>query len=301
MAIEQLSKTLKRKVDVGDVRFNVLSGIEIKDLRISNRPGWTNQDFMAAKEISISYNLFPLFWGQVSLGQVKLNAPEILIERRGLSNFNFSDMADSASAALLVPVTPSSFSLVPAAEAAPAPDASKPSKTLMLFSIESVNISHGKLVYLDETSKDRQRYDLNDLNFIVHNISLIGGKSTFTLDAPVSANKFTYKLSIAGSYRYFLSSQSVKELQLKGTVNDLGFGLSGNALNMSTNFAPDMDGEASLEILKLSGLLPTHLSSMPDGLVMSGPAKVDFHLNGTLKDGFKLTGTANGDQLAIRY
>ncbi len=301
MAVGKLSETLKRKVTIGDVRFNVLSGFKVTNLHISNRPGWINQDFIFAKNISISYKLFPLLWGQISLGQIKLNEPEILVERRGLNQFNFSDMTASASAAAPVPVQPELFSFVSSVEAETAPSTSQPSKTELLFSIGSVNISHGKLVYLDEMLKPAQRSDLTDLNFEVENISLIGGKSTFNLNTPFNVNKTAYQLALSGSYRYFLTSQSIKELSIKGTVNDLGFSLSGDALNMNSDFAPNMDGEASLDMLKFSGLVPANLSSMPKGLTLSGPAKVDFHLSGTMKKGLELKGTADATDLSIQY
>jgi uncharacterized protein involved in outer membrane biogenesis len=301
MATSKLSETLKRKVTIGDVHFNVLSGFAVKNLHVGNRPGWANQDFVFAKDISISYKLVPLLWGQISLGQIKLIEPEILVERRGLNQFNFSDMTASASAAALVPVQPTSFSLISSAEAGTVPGSSQPSKTELLLTIGSVNISHGKLVYLDETLKPAQRSDLTDLNFEVENISLIGGKSTFTLSTPFNVNKTAYQLSLNGSYRYFLTSQSIKDLSVKGTVNDLGFSLAGDVLNMSSDFSPNMDGEASLNMLKFSGLVPANLSAMPKGLTLSGPAKVDFHLSGSVKNGLELKGTADATDLSIQY
>jgi hypothetical protein len=106
---------------------------------------------------------------------------------------------------------------------------------------------------------------------------------------------------MSGSYRYFLSGQSIKEFSVNGTLNGLGFGFSGDALNMMDNFSPNMDGNASLEMLKISGLVPGSLEAMPKGLSLSGPAKVIFHLSGSLKGGLELKGTADGTDLAIQY
>src|ERR1039458_3628134 len=98
MATQKLSETLQHKVTLGDVNFNVFSGFQIKDLVVANRPGWAGKPLISAKEISISYHLFPLLWGQVSLGEIKLNRPEILVEKRGPNNFNFSDMMGGGKA-----------------------------------------------------------------------------------------------------------------------------------------------------------------------------------------------------------
>lgn len=328
MATQKLSETLKHKVTIGDVHFNVLSGFEIQDLVIANRAGWDDKPLVSAKDISISYHLFPLLWGQVSLGEIKLNQPEILVERRGLNSFNFSDMmgasvAEAASAPTLAPkgkskaknkkkshvellkpvkapTTPWYFADQVWADTIPT-TASKPSNSTMLVSVDNLNITQANLIYLDETVSPPQRSDAQDLNLKIQNISLVGGKISYLLDAPFNYNKMPYKVSMSGSLHYFLSGQSIKGLNLQGTVNDLGFKLSGDALDMADNFTPNMDGEASLDMLKFAGLVPRSLSSMPEGLSLTGPAKVDFHLGGTAKGGLELTGKADGSDLAIQY
>jgi hypothetical protein len=99
MASEKLTETLHHKVTIGDVRFNILNGFKITGLKMANRAGWDPTPLVDAKVISISYDLFPLLWGQVSLGEVSLDRPEIYIERRGMNEFNFSDMTGDAPAA----------------------------------------------------------------------------------------------------------------------------------------------------------------------------------------------------------
>jgi hypothetical protein len=169
------------------------------------------------------------------------------------------------------------------------------------LSVSGINIVHGKMVYLDETLKPSQRYDLKDLNCEVKNFSMTGGKFSFSLSTPLESNNLSYQFSMKGTGAYFASSQTLKGLDLAGTVNDLGFKLSGDAATMNDNFTPHMDGEASLDMLKFSGLVPRNLSSMPPGLSLTGPAKVDFHLGGSMKNGLELSGTADGSDLAIAY
>jgi AsmA family/AsmA-like C-terminal region len=337
MATDKLTEALKRKVSVGDVRFNILSGFEITQLTVSNRPGWAPGSFLSADDISISYHIFPLLWGQVSLGQVELKNFKVLVERRGATEFNFSDMASADSGTLpptgvsaptgaVKPAAPSKkkkktvkhrraeapvestgtsmasafFFAQPAwagETSAPVP----PSKTTLSLSVDSVKILHGKMTYLDERTSPPQRSDLQDLNLTVKNISLVGGKSSFDLDAPFSYNRTPYQLTAQGSFRYFLASQSFQDLAVKGSLNGLAFEVSGSAKSLTENFTPDMNGEASLNMLKFSGLVPQNLSSMPDGLSLSGPAKVSFHLGGDVENGLALKGTADGSELAIQY
>ncbi len=336
MAVDYLSKTLQRNVSIEDAHFNIFSGFSIKNLKIDNRPGWLTGNMFSVADIAISYHLFPLLWGQVSLGEVRVNQPQILVERRGLNSFNFSDMMGGASGAVSAPAaSPASkskaaiktkgkvkgvkkrkshaalpalvgnqtaeFYFVPAAWADTTASSGKSSMPSLSFSVDSVNIIHGKMLYLDESVGASQQYDLKDLNLNVKNISTIGGKTSLTLSTPLDYNKMVYQLSMKASFRYYLASQSLKELKLDGQVNDLGFGLSGSAEDMTGNLTPNMDGNASLDMLKFSGLVPKNLSAMPQGLSLTGPAKVNFHLGGNKKKGLELSGTADGSELAIQY
>jgi hypothetical protein len=328
IATEQLTRVLKHKVTIGSVHFNILSGFGIQDLVVANRPGWAQSPLLQAADISISYHLLPLLWGQVSLGEIKLNQPQILVEKRGPGNFNFSDMtgsspATSASAAAPAhtkpkakakakkkrraefispeeaPVQTSFFA--DSAWAGTVSSSSTASKIIQQLSVDSINIAHAHLEYLDESVSPAQKSVANDLNVKVKNISLEGGKTTYSIDTPLAYNKLTYQFSVAGSLRYFYASQSIKELALKGEVNDLGFNLSGDALNLASNFSPTMDGEASLNMLKFVGLVPSSMYQMPQGLSLTGPAKVDFHLAGSRDSGLELSGTADGSELVIQY
>ena len=338
MATEKLSEALKRKVTVGDAGFNLLTGIEIKDLKISNRPGWAEGNMVVAKDISISYHLYELIMGyfsnQVILGEIKLNEPQILVERRGLGQFNFSDMmggavAVPASAPPPAVIKPQAVPAKPkvkskpkkkrakhAALPLPVETAAPPSwfadqawagtaaggdRSSLLVSVDSINISHGKMTYLDATTNPPQRSDLKDLNLKVKNISMVGAKTTFSLGAPFVYSGNKYDLAVEGVFRYFKDSQSLKGMDIKGTVNGLGFGFSGDLLNFTENAAPNIDGNASLNMLQFSGLIPKSLVSMPNGLALTGPAKVTFHAGGKLSSGLELAGLADGSELAIKY
>lgn len=331
LATDKFTTALHHKVSIGDVRFNVLSGFSIKNLVIANRVGWDSRPLVAAQDISISYHLFPLLWGQVSLGEIRLNNPDILVEHRNPNQFNFSDMTGDAQVQAAPAAAPKAASKSKAktkskkkrkhaalpvsngnqdyasffidsawAESAPPAKVDKSSKAPNV-SVDSLNIIHGKLVYLDETVSPAQKSMASDLNLKVKNISLVGGKTTFTLDSPLSSSGLNCKLDISASLRFFLSGMAIKGLDLTGDVSGNGFKFSGDASDLSTNFTPNMDGEASLDILKFLGLVPHSLSAMPQGLSLDGPAKVDFHLGGSLNNGLELSGTADGTGLAIKY
>src|ERR1700722_512051 len=209
MATDKLTEVLKRKVSIGNAHFNVLSGFEITQLTVSNRPGWAPGNFLSADDISISYHLFPLLWGQISLGQVELKNFKVLVERRSASEFNFSDMASADSGTLptagvsaptgaVKPAVPSKkkkktvkhrraeapvestggavasgFFFAQPAWGGESSGATSPWKTTLSLAVDSVKILHGKMTYLDETTSPLQRSDLQDLNLTVKNISLV--------------------------------------------------------------------------------------------------------------------------------
>ncbi len=325
----ELTQALKHQVSIGGVHFNALSGFDIQNLVVANRVGWADKPMVSAKDISISYHLLPLLWGRVSLGEIKLNQPQIFVERRNPNQFNFSDM----TVASLPPAAPAPDPKAVAKSGEKAPPKKKHEKSVELqvpekalsssffvnaawadstaskagqsskmpdISVDSLNIEGANLEYLDETASPAQRATASDLNLKIKNISLNGGKTSFSLDTPFTYDKQGYKLDLSGSLRYFFENQSIRGLDLKGDVNDQAFNVSGNADSMSGNFSPAMDGEASLNMLKFVGLVPA-LSQMPQGSALGGSATVDFHLGGSLNNGLELSGTADGSGLTLQY
>ncbi|HVZ81157.1 MAG TPA: AsmA family protein [bacterium] len=344
MATEKLTETLHHQVAVKDVRFNILSGFKIQGLKVANRAGWDPTPIVDAKEISISYQLFPLLWGQVKLDEVVLDRPEIFIERRGMDSFNFSDMTASTSSAVPAAAPAAQASVAakkPAAKpkAKPKPKskkkakphaglpsetrpdafgslfvasayaddgtASKPadkaSKTTLLLTVGNAKIVHGKMTYLDRSVNPPQKYLLSDLNLHIENISMVGGKSNFTMSTPVEANNQKYQFSLKGTYRFLMASSMIKDMDIEGILNDShSFQVKGD-LSYGDGIAPKLDGDASLDSLKLVDLIPRNLAKMPQGLVLKGPARVDFHLEGNTKAGLELDGSADGSSLAIQF
>jgi uncharacterized protein involved in outer membrane biogenesis len=305
MATEQLTKTLHHKVSMQEVHFNVFKGLEIKKLKIADRAGWSEGNMVSADDISISYHLMPLLWKQISLGEIKLIKPVILVERRGLQNFNFSDMMEAASASV------ASETAAPQAstgEKKPESSASKAGAkdsgaglSGFTITVGSFRVANGKAVYLDRMQAPDRRYELKDLDLMFKNISLTGGKITFSLSTPIDYEKIVYKLSLGGTCRYFMKSQSLKDIDIKGDVNGLGIEVKGKAEHLTENFTPDLEGKASLEMIKAVGLVPKSVKAIPEGLIMSGPFKTSFTLKGNVKEGLELAGTGDGTGTSLRY
>jgi len=91
IAAEKASEAVHRNVKIGHVSFNIFTGIEIRDVSVSNRPGFSKEPFISAGLIEMKYDLWKLLRGKVAINKIVLVKPEILIENMdGVSNY--SDM-----------------------------------------------------------------------------------------------------------------------------------------------------------------------------------------------------------------
>jgi len=89
MAAEKASEAINRQVKIGKVSFNIFKGIEIRNVSVSNRPGFSKDSFISAGLIELKYDFWALLRGKVAIGKIVLVKPEILIENRdGVSNYS---------------------------------------------------------------------------------------------------------------------------------------------------------------------------------------------------------------------
>jgi len=98
IATAQISETINREVKIEKIEFNIFSGIELKGLSISNRPGFAKEPFVSADAIALRYAFWPLFRRQIVIKEIRLVKPEILIEKSSRGDFNFSDMTQKKAA-----------------------------------------------------------------------------------------------------------------------------------------------------------------------------------------------------------
>ena len=156
MAAEKASEAIHRQVKIGKVSFNIFKGIELKDLSVSNRPGFSKEPFISAGKIELKYDLWKLLGGTVAIDKVVLVKPEILVEMRADGTSNYSDLVGAKK------------------PAAPKKPAAKPSKKKEAVSImvSKFAIINGKLT-LNQAGKVTQ---LKDLNVDVSGISLVTKK-----------------------------------------------------------------------------------------------------------------------------
>jgi len=151
IAAEKASEAIHRQVKIGKVSFNIFKGIEIKNVYIGNRPGFSKEPFISAGLIELKYNFWALLRGKIAIDKVVLVKPEILVEQRSDGTSNYGD-------------------LVGAKKPAPVKAVKKPAKQKEPISllVSKFSIKNGKLT-LNQAGKVNQ---LKDLNVDISGISL---------------------------------------------------------------------------------------------------------------------------------
>ncbi|MFW6284420.1 MAG: AsmA family protein [Desulfosalsimonas sp.] len=102
-------KNLNRSVAIGDIDISLFSGVVIRDVRVGMQD--TDQDFVAADEMVLRYQFWPLLKKQVVVDEIRLEKPQIRVVRNKDGTFNFSDLLTAPPAS-----EPKEESAAPASE-----------------------------------------------------------------------------------------------------------------------------------------------------------------------------------------
>ncbi|MEW5767177.1 MAG: AsmA family protein [bacterium] len=89
----QAEKALKRNVTIDDLRINLLRGIQLKGVTITEREG--PGTFIKGEEFVLKYRLWPLLRRQFVIKKIVFNEPEITIRRDKEGVFNFEDLLET--------------------------------------------------------------------------------------------------------------------------------------------------------------------------------------------------------------
>ncbi|NOX26134.1 MAG: AsmA family protein, partial [Deltaproteobacteria bacterium] len=96
LVIPPLERALDRKVTIGSIGVSLFSGVVIKDFAIKERDGKT--DFIHSRAFKISYDLMPLLHKKLTVSEILLDSPTIMLVRDRAGKFNFASLAAGAAA-----------------------------------------------------------------------------------------------------------------------------------------------------------------------------------------------------------
>jgi AsmA protein len=90
----QLSNSLGRKVQVGDLSLSLFSGgISARDISIADDPAFSHTPFLSAKSVDVSVELMPLLFSRsVRLTALTLKEPDLVLLRSASGQWNFSSL-----------------------------------------------------------------------------------------------------------------------------------------------------------------------------------------------------------------
>ncbi len=101
----QLSSSLGRKVQVGDLGLSLFSGgISARDVSIADDPAFSQAPFLTAKSVDVSVELVPLLLSRtVRLTALTLKEPGVVLLRSSSGKWNFSSLGSTTGAAPTLP------------------------------------------------------------------------------------------------------------------------------------------------------------------------------------------------------
>lgn len=173
--IKAVEDATGRKLQIGDIQASLFPwvGVSLGDIRLSNREGFSERDFLVAKNLHIKVALLPLLSKQIEIKHFELSGPVLFLEKNADGETNWADLlpAESAPAGSITAKGPTKPSATVKKEV---PEASS---ALLAFQAESIRLKDGVLIWAD--AQDGNEVSLTELQLEVGDVHL---------DRPVEVN-----------------------------------------------------------------------------------------------------------------
>ncbi len=150
-------QNLHRKIDLGEIRVSLFSGIEIHGLRIYEQDG--SETFVSTDLVRLRYQLLPLLAMKVVIDEVRLETPSIRIVRLKTGQFNFSD-----------------FMAAGGGQGGNSSGDREASGNPISLLVSQVVLQDGQLVFFDHVLNDKApyRYEISALQVEAKGVTLTG-------------------------------------------------------------------------------------------------------------------------------
>ncbi len=95
--IAQAEHTLKRKVQLGQIRLQLFTGLGagLTQLTVANPPGWQQPHFIKVDTLSVKVAFWPLLERKVEVSKIILSDGQINVERNDQGQMNYADLMSS--------------------------------------------------------------------------------------------------------------------------------------------------------------------------------------------------------------
>src|SRR3989339_620871 len=267
--ITKMSEFLHREIEIKNVSIG-FRGLEVDDLKVSERPSFKEGTFVEAKQFLIMPDLFAILRKQISISKIVLKSPKINIVRYKDNSFNFSDLMPKEST-----VTVKQAEKQPEGKSAKKESTGKEAVPFS-FLVSRVALSDGGVKFVD-MSVQAMSAELKNIDVSLSGISLI---SSFSVDVSVDALFKNMEGSLSFSGIVNLAQQSLKIKQAIVSTSGAGLKVSGDIykfMNPETlNFNINVKNE-KLALEKFAKLAP-----LPKGFSVSGEPKIDVNVSGNI-------------------
>lgn len=172
MVVTYVQDHYKRTMSIGDVSWRVFPrlGISIKDISLSNAPGFGEGNFAVLKSATIFVETMKLFSGKVHVSTIEMQGPQADLKINAQGKSNWEDLTQAQN------------------DPAPKTETSTPaekSSNLSNFEmhIESIEIVDGTFTYQDQ--KTGEKYEVKEFNLASKNVAL---DKEFPVDLKLKVN-----------------------------------------------------------------------------------------------------------------
>ncbi len=154
---------LNRKVELGDIKVSLFSGIEIHGLTVYEQEG--SEVFVSTDLVRLKYQLLPLLAMKVVIDEVRLEKPRIRVVRLKNGQFNFSDLLGTSEKEAGASKPTVNQDSTKAQNSAP-----------LSLLVSNVLLQDGYLIFLDHVLNDKApyRYEVSALQIAAKGVSLSG-------------------------------------------------------------------------------------------------------------------------------
>ena len=267
--ITKMSEFLHREIEIKKVSIG-FRGLEVGDLKISERPSFKEGVFVESKQFLIMPDLFAILRKQISISKITLKSPRISIIRNKDNSFNFSDLIPTASTEP-VKKTAEQQKKKPVSVAETMP---------IGFIVSRFALTDGNVKFVDK-SPQAMSAELKNINVNLSGISLV---TSFSVDLSVDA---VFK-NMEGSFSFGgivnLAQQSLKINQAMVTVDGAGLKVSGDVKKFMKPETLDFNVNVKDEKLFVEKFvkLAEKIAPFPKGFSISGEPKIDVNVSGNM-------------------
>jgi AsmA protein len=270
MVVSYVQEQYKRTISIGDVSWRVFPrlGISIKDISLSNAPGFGEGNFAVLKSATVFVKTLELFTGKVRVTTLQLQGPsaDLKINAQGASNW--ADLTEAKKAP---------ESKTTAAESSPSSGISN-----LEFHIENIEIIEGAFTYQDQ--KTGEKYAISGLNLSSQNVAL-GQDFPVDLKLKIASNAPSLDADIRAKGKMRVAANTNYDLQALTLQGDLTIpSLQANGIRVSNLKTPLTLEKGVLNLSALSANLyggTVNGSMRVDAASQPADVTVNYEMRGT--------------------